>query len=276
MSPIIADLRKAGAGGLSPGASTQGDLWGARARDWANFNEPAWQPVFRAVMQLAEPTSGKLLLDIGCGAGGALVVAHRHGAEVAGVDASANLVVIARDRLPEATIKIGDMEALPFDDASFDIVTGINSFQFAGDLTSALAEAKRVLRRKGTLIVLVWGRPEECELVTGTVSAVFALLPQNRSRDPAPRLLDQPGPLEAAMREAGLEPTAAGELSAVLMVPDANAAIRAVLSASARAIRHVGDDMVAQIIRATLPRFTQADGSVAWKNCFRWVRATRA
>jgi SAM-dependent methyltransferase len=263
------------AGTLSTSAAVQGDLWGSRARDWADFNEPAWQPVFEAVMQLAEAASGKRLLDIGCGAGGALKVAHRHGADVAGVDASANLVAIAHKRLPEAAIEIGDMEALPFDDASFDIVTGINSFQFAGDLTNALAEAKRVLRPNGTLIMLVWGRRDECELTAGTVSAVFALLPQSQP-GALPRLLDQPGQLEAVMREAGLQPTAGGEFSAVLTVPDADAALRAVLSASARAIRHVGEGVVAHAINATLPRFTRPDGSVAWKNCFRWARATRA
>jgi SAM-dependent methyltransferase len=274
MSPTVADLRKAGS--LSLGAAAQGDLWGARARDWADFNEPAWQPVFQAVMELAELKSGQVLLDVGCGAGGALMQAQRHEADVAGVDASANLVAIARDRLPEATIEIGDMEALPFGDASFDTVTGINSFQFAGNLTNALAEAKRVLRRNGKLVMLVWGEREECELVTGTVSAVFALLPQNQPGAPAPRLLDQPGQLEAAIREAGLQPIAAGEFSAVLKVPDADAAVCAVLSASARAIRHVGEDVVAHAIKATLPKFTRPDGSVAWKNCFRWARATRA
>src|SRR5438132_12106126 len=154
-------------------AAIQGELWGLRARDWAELNEPAWRPVFEVALDLAELTPGKHLLDIGCGAGGALVIARRRGAEVTGLDAAANLAAIARERLPGARIEIGEMEDLPFDGESFDIVTGINSFQFAGDIVNALAEARRVLRPNGTLVMLVWGRGDDCELVSGTASAVF-------------------------------------------------------------------------------------------------------
>jgi hypothetical protein len=52
--------------------------------------------------------------------------------------------------------------------------------------------------------------------------------------------------------------------------------MRAVLSASARAIRYAGAEAVASAIRATLPRFIRPDGSVVWNNRFRWVKATRA
>jgi SAM-dependent methyltransferase len=263
------------AGELSPGAAVQGELWGSRARDWAAFNEPAWRPIFETVIGLAGAAPGRRFLDIGCGAGGALMVARQRGADVAGVDASTELVAIARERLPGATIEVGDMEDLPFPDETFDIVTGINSFQFAQSLTNALAEAKRVLRRDGTLVLLVWGRRDECELVNGTASAVFALLPTNRPGTSPVRSLDQPGVMEEAMRDAGLQVTGAGEFSAALAVPNADAAVRAVLSASARAIRHVGEATVAGAIRATLPKFTQPNGSIVWKNQFRWATGIR-
>jgi ubiquinone/menaquinone biosynthesis C-methylase UbiE len=257
-------------------AVIQGDLWGVRARDWADLNEPAWRPVFEAALDLAEVTPGKRLLDIGCGAGGALVIARRRAAEVTGLDASANLAAIARERLPGARIEIGEMEDLQFADEAFDIVIGINSFQFAGDLVNALSEAKRVLRRNGTLVMLVWGRREDCELVSGTARAVFALLPPGEPGTPPPRPLAEPNVIEEVMRQAGLEPTDAGEFSAALAVPDAQMAVRVVLSASARAIRHAGEETVAEAIRATLPRFTRPDGSVVWNNRFRWVKATCA
>jgi len=44
---------------------------------------------------------------------------------------------------------IGDMEQLPYDDGSFDAVTGFNSFQFATDALRAVAEARRVARKGG-------------------------------------------------------------------------------------------------------------------------------
>jgi SAM-dependent methyltransferase len=256
-------------------AAVQGETWGSRARDWAELNEPAWRTVFETALQKAGAAPGKRLLDIGCGAGGSLVIAAEMGADVAGLDASANLVAIARERLPGAGIEIGEMEELPFADRSFDIVTGINSFQFAGDLLSALKEARRVLKEDGTLLMLVWGRREDCELVSGTASAVFALLPPaTDARPPLP--LAEPGVIEDVMEEAGLAPTGSGEFSASLSAPDVETAVRMVLSASARAIRAVGEAVVASAIRKTLPPFTRPDGSVVWNNRFRWVTATPA
>ncbi|WP_352637962.1 class I SAM-dependent methyltransferase [Mesorhizobium sp. M0145] len=190
--------------------------------------------MFEAALDVAELTSGKLLLDIGCGAGGALVIARRRGAEVAGLDASANLATIARKRLPGARIEVGETEHLQFADETFDIVISTNSFPFASDLVNALSEAKRVLRRNGTLMMLVWGRREDCELVSGTASAVFPLLPPGEPGTPPPLPLAEPNAIDEVMHQAGLEPTDASEFSAALAVPDAQTAVRVVLSASAR------------------------------------------
>jgi SAM-dependent methyltransferase len=256
-------------------AAIQGALWGARAREWADLNEPLWHPLFRMALQQAGVGAGTRLLDVGCGSGGALVIARGLGAEVAGLDASTNLVEIARERLPGAAVEIGEMEALPFSDASFDVVTGINSFQFAGDIVHALAEARRVLQPGGTLLMLAWGKPADCEFISGTLPAVFALLPAARPGAPPPRPLADPGVIEGLMKEAGLAPLASGEFPAELVSPDADSAVRMVLTGSARAIDHAGEAAVAAAIRGTLPRFTRPDGSVTWKNRFRWATATR-
>jgi SAM-dependent methyltransferase len=254
-------------------AAIQGELWGARARDWADENEPLWRPVFETAVKQAGAAAGKRYLDIGCGTGGALIAARDCGAEVAGLDASENFVAIARERLPGAKIEVGEMEELPFDDRTFDIVTGINSFQFAGDIVRALAEAGRVLRKDGTLLMLVWGRREDCEFISGTMPAVFALLPPNPAALP-PLPLAEPGTIESLMREAGLQPTGSGEFPEPVVVRNVDTAIRVVLSGAARAIRHAGEEAVANAIRGTLPRFTRPDGTVVWNNRFRWVTAT--
>ena len=109
-------------------AATQGELWGAKARDWAEIQEPPWIPVFEQVLDLAGVGAGARLLDIGCGAGGALVLADARGAEPAGIDASEALIAVARERIPRARLEVGEMEELPFPDDSFDAVTGINAF----------------------------------------------------------------------------------------------------------------------------------------------------
>ncbi len=105
---------------------------------------------------------------------------------VCGLDASKNLAEIARRRLPGATIEVGEMESLPFADETFDVVTGINSFQFAGDIAAALREARRVCRRSGTVAMLVWGRREDCGVLT-SVQRTSWLTPQRpRMRRPLP------------------------------------------------------------------------------------------
>ena len=93
------------------------------------------------------------MLDIGCGAGGALLVARRLGAAVTGLDAAQALVEIARERLPGARIEIGEMENLPFEDGTFDLVTSFNAFQFAENPIHALQEAGRVCRPEGTILM---------------------------------------------------------------------------------------------------------------------------
>jgi SAM-dependent methyltransferase len=258
-------------------AEVQGALWGARARDWADIQEPAWRPVFEAALRHAGVGAGTLLLDVGCGAGGALALAREMGAEVAGLDAAANLVAIARERLPRARIEVGEMEELPFADATFDVITGINSFQFAGEMAKALSEARRVCRPGGSVFMLAWGPREECELMTVTVSAVLALLPPPPPGAKPPGPMVERGSMLDAMRAAGLEPADSGSFHAELCQPDAESAVRANMAAgvNVRAAQLVGEERVAETIRATLPAVTRPDGSVVWKNRFDWVRATR-
>jgi SAM-dependent methyltransferase len=217
------------------------------------------------------------VLDVGCGAGGALVVARKLGAAVSGLDAASTLVAIARRRLPGARIDVGDMEALPFDDGSFDVVTSFNAFQFAGDVGRALSEARRTCRRAGTVAMLVWGRRDECDLVRAIVPAVLALLPPAPSAA-APIAFAEPGVIEGLMRAAGLAPNATGIIECPFVYRDADMAWRAISAAApcVRAIAHVGEDAVKRALLPTFAPFTDASGAIRLDNRFRWVTATRA
>src|SRR5262249_46908535 len=154
-----------------------GEAWGMRPNDWVELGEPKGRPAVEAVFSAAKLGPGTRLLDAGCGAGMALAIARERGAQVTGFDASEPLVRVARSRVPGARIEIGDLEELPFGDASFDLVTGFNSFQFAGDIPTALREAARVCRPGGQVAVCVWGLPAQCETFAATISAVMALGP---------------------------------------------------------------------------------------------------
>jgi SAM-dependent methyltransferase len=96
------------------------------------------RPLFSAVLGAAGVAPGTSVLDVGCGAGLTLMLAAERGALVSGLDVSPGLLDVARRRLPGADLRDGDMESLPFPDAAFDAVVGVNAFQFAGDPRLAL------------------------------------------------------------------------------------------------------------------------------------------
>ncbi len=117
----------------------QAELWGPGARDWADYNEPMCTPFYEAVLDATAVAAGTRLLDIGCGGGFALLLAARRGAIVAGLDAAAPLLDIARERVPGASLTIGDLEdPLPYPEGAFDVVTSFNSVQYASDPVAAV------------------------------------------------------------------------------------------------------------------------------------------
>jgi ubiquinone/menaquinone biosynthesis C-methylase UbiE len=129
---------------------------------WRNawtLNEEQQGPTYEAVL---ERVGGDRVLDVGCGTGVFLRLCADRGAAVAGLDASAELLAVARERVPEADLRLGDLQTLPYDDDAFDLVTGFGSFFYAADVPAALAEAARVARRH--VVVQTFGRPERCDL----------------------------------------------------------------------------------------------------------------
>ena len=77
------------------------------------------------------------------------------GAVCSGIDASPRLIAVARDRSPQADLRVGDMQDLPWPDASFDVVTSFRGIW--GTTPEAVAEAYRVLVPGGRLGITVWG-----------------------------------------------------------------------------------------------------------------------
>jgi SAM-dependent methyltransferase len=184
-------------GGTAP---VQGRLWSARARDWAEVQEATTVlPLFEAIADSLGVGAGTRVLDVGCGAGRFLRLAADRGADVAGLDATAALVAIARERLPGADLREGEMERLPWDDGSFDAVSGINAFQYAARPAAAAAEAARVVRHGGLVAVATWGRPEDCE-AAAYLGALGMLLPPPPPGAPGPFALSQPGALASLAR----------------------------------------------------------------------------
>jgi ubiquinone/menaquinone biosynthesis C-methylase UbiE len=142
-------------------APANGRLWGARSRDWAEVQEGQLRAVYEAVFSRVGLAQGATYCDVGCGAGMATQIAALRGAHVSGLDASESLLSIARARVPEGDFRLGEMEELPYPGGTFDLVTGFNAFQYAASPAVALAEAKRVARPGGQVVVVTWACPTE-------------------------------------------------------------------------------------------------------------------
>ncbi|MEJ2885703.1 class I SAM-dependent methyltransferase [Actinomycetospora aeridis] len=129
--------------------------WGRRAVDFATLSEPGNCREYVAVHHQLGVDAGDRLLDVACGSGLALELAGLRGATCAGIDASARLAAVARDRSPAADVRVGDMHALPWADGSFDVVTSFRGIW--GTTPTALAEVHRVLAPGGRVGLTVWG-----------------------------------------------------------------------------------------------------------------------
>jgi ubiquinone/menaquinone biosynthesis C-methylase UbiE len=107
-----------------------------------------------AVIEHVAPGPADRLLDIGCGPGAALEHAAARSAEVAGVDPSPAMVERASERVPEADVKVGSAEALPFPDDRFNVVINISSYHHWANHDAGLMEVLRVLEPGGRLHIV--------------------------------------------------------------------------------------------------------------------------
>ncbi|MFD9427664.1 MULTISPECIES: class I SAM-dependent methyltransferase [unclassified Streptomyces] len=256
-------------------AEQEGALWGARARDWADVQEPTIRPVCRTVLGELGTWQGRTLLDVGCGAGDFVGMASCLGARVSGLDASVALIEIARKRNPAGLFRVGDMQYLPFPDDAFNVVTAFNSLHFATDPAATVAEAIRVTRPGGSIVIATWGPPSECDAITYLLD-LGSLMPQGPPGRPTsldPTDLDAPG---ALMTRAGLTPSAWRKVHCPWEYPDLGTALRGLLSTgpAAQAISHSGQSHVAEAIAESIAPYRCGDGSYSLSNTCYYLVAT--
>lgn len=116
------------------------DAWYATAGRWMAQAEARL-----LLALLAALPSTRSILEVGCGTGHFARVFARRGLAVAGLDPSATMLTVARER-GGATYVRGVAEALPFAATSFDTVAFVTSLEFVADPPAALREAARVAR----------------------------------------------------------------------------------------------------------------------------------
>ena len=108
---------------------------------------------------LSEARRGRRALDLACGTGDIAFALAARGARVVGLDITHRMVQLAGEKGSTVAFVTGDMLALPFPDATFDVVTTGYGLRNVPDIPLALAEAARVLKRGGVLLSLDFNRP---------------------------------------------------------------------------------------------------------------------
>ena len=184
---------------------------------------------------------------------------------------------MARRRVPDADLREGGLDVLPFADQSFDAVLAINALQFAVAPAAAVREIHRVLRPGGRVAIGGFAAPESCES-TALHLAMESLVPADRQEDHAPYALAAPGALERALADARLVVLLDREQPGDWRYPDLDRALRGLLSSAggARAVALAGEDRVRAVLTEALAPFRTEDGDYVMHNHFRLTVAERS
>lgn len=257
-------------------APVQGELWGRHVRTWAREIEPQMAPLYEATWNDLAPLGGLRLLDAGCGAGLALSKAADRGAVVSGLDASPNLLEIAVERTPAAQVTVGDIDSLPFDDGTFDIVSAFNAIQYAVEPVGAVTELVRVCRDGGRVAIGVWGDPARCE-TEGLFARLRSLAPPPPGA-PAPLACSDAGVVEGLLEKAGATVIGGAEVPCAFTFRDVEHAVIAHCSAGPlqKVIDVAGLHAVHDVIEAVIEADRKPDGALRQDNVFRYVVAVKA
>jgi SAM-dependent methyltransferase len=139
-----------------------------RVSKYVNLFASASDQAIASLLDAVDVQANDKTLDLCCGHGNVSEALLKRGCHVVGVDFSAAMLALARERAPAATLMEGNAEHLPFGDAEFDVVLSNFGMLHVPDQPRALSEVRRVLRPDGRFAFTVWCGPD--------VSPCFAAL----------------------------------------------------------------------------------------------------
>ncbi len=107
------------------------------------------------LLRVLPDVNGKRVIDLGCGTGIISSLLVKKGAEVTGIDISKNMIKIAKTRVKGARFLVGDIENMDLPSGYFDIGVCVLTMDYISDMKRVLREINRVLKKSGTLILIV-------------------------------------------------------------------------------------------------------------------------
>lgn len=125
--------------------------------EWATFYDDMPNALIEgeqeAMHSLLRDVSPGRALDAACGTGRVTALLASLGHDVVATDLSPEMLAVAREKLPDVEFRIGNLLDLPFDDASFDLVTCSLALAHFENLEPAIGELARVTARGGRVVI---------------------------------------------------------------------------------------------------------------------------
>jgi ubiquinone/menaquinone biosynthesis C-methylase UbiE len=118
----------------------------------SRYERSDYSPVLRLLLEFAR--GGKCILEVGCGTGQWLSELANYGHHLIGLDPSRNMLKTAMEKMRQPLIIQGCAEAMPFRTEMFDRLFCINAFHHFSQQERFLAEARRVLRNRGGILIV--------------------------------------------------------------------------------------------------------------------------
>lgn len=179
---------------IQPYNGKAANTWSSGGSNYDRISHFISAAIEHCVSRLA-PQAGEQVLDVATGTGWAARLLANSGAKVTGVDIAAGLIEAAKVITAKTELDIdflvGDADALPFEDSSFDAIASTFGVMFSGKPELAAAELARVCKKGGRIALTTW-------LPDGNIFGIFKTM---KPYQPAPPVPAPPSPFAWGAKE---------------------------------------------------------------------------
>ena len=141
-----------------PSDERLGEIYDAEYYEPWTYEDPAGLDAmkrrsFAPILRACHATPGSSLLDVGCATGSFVGLAGEQGFRAFGIDINAHAIAAARERFPDAKLRVGQLADEPFGEQTFDSIVMVDFLEHVREPESELRRARSLLNRGGRLVV---------------------------------------------------------------------------------------------------------------------------